>query len=1514
GGRRSSDDDENLLNDIFGFSITSGDDADSYAQTGDVAGTAFASGPASLSDANGTYTWSVSSLPVGATVMYSAGDAAAVVVIPVGSGQITFLAYDWFDAAPVGSQDGGWLEILDIAVTQDGSNPADVSVFDNGSFVDTSGGSDAESDNIQATLNGQGHNVTTFTGITAADFAAVLQVTIGGDLDGEALTAQGNLGISWSADDNDNDIDGVATAPADRSVSFDVQTAPADLTSNGVPVVYSVSEDGLTLTAIAGEGETVVFTVVISDEGTGTYDFTLLDNLDHLEANTEDDINLSFDFTATDSDGDAVGSHFTITVDDDAPVIGAAEDSTVDEEGLATAATQDDGYDGDVAGIALTAGGDLNISWGSDDNNAGDANRSVEFDAAQPSLSGLKSNGVAVTFVLSNDDTVLTAKAGELTVFTVSLSDLESGSYDFEQYDNLDHPTTDTEDDINLIFTFTATDSDGNTANSSFTVTVDDDAPVFVTDSESLTVDEDGLAGASADAGREGEVTGTNSATATGNLADNFSFGADGKAAAAIFSVNGVEAVAGTITVETAQYRIEVTASTGAYTFTLLDSVLEAGADENLQSLPFIDLTVIAEDGDGDQISGDITLDVSVLDDIPVLTADTNSNDAVVEDTDTKAEGNVLTNDTGADGSVVTTTTKMTGTYGFVTIDADGEYIYELNNDADNVQALTQGQIVTDAFDYTVVDGDGDTAESTLTITVTGTNDAPTAVADTVPSLLNRYVELPGSPNTSTSIPESNITIADSLSTHLTLKDNFTISATFEVKGTPIFYNTFFHKEGAFSLSVTGDKLQFQLATEKFTAKVNPDTGLVETNFEEIHSFDERHQTDLSFHVDAVNDIKFSYDGVNVTITNTDKNGVTSTYTTPYTGTIVDPGNPITIGNGPTVVVDFGDLGTHTASRSLEADIDNIAMSVNGNEVLNLDFENGLDSALVTIGSEANLVEEIINEDTPFIISVAKLLANDSDIEGDTFNIVSVQGGVNGTAVLSADKITVTFTPDDDYFGPASFTYTIEDTYGAADTATVNFNIASVNDAPVAKGETIVKVAEADSATVSPFASDEFTYLGSDGLSADRTTFDFASAGRTNIGGVNDFNSYYIDNDAGAGAERLFFFFDDGLEEFQDDDYVGSEDNISERYYVDSAGYYNEGMEYRFAYDLISAVVTFSGSAKVDGADVVEVRAYGHSNTDYITGTFDAATQTVEIGEEGFEFDRVVVFAKDPTDGSITEFRVASVRGSYAVERSLNDFVINKGMLLANDTDDAGDMVVKLGDGILYDDSDTAIGTISLDAQGNVLVSPNPGFDADEGYDPSVNAGVPIHFSYSVVDSDGVESESVQALIKVKIGGDSETGYSHSLKLEFTTDGGGFGVADGLLIGTDGEDKLFGNDGNDQIIGGKGNDELTGDGGIGAGADTFIWNREDVETSASPAHDKVLDFDASEGDVLNLSDLLADGSHTIEGVKNSSGDLQLNIKSGSSTVQEIELSGVSGEYAAATLQSLLASGAIDDGI
>ncbi|MCQ4349136.1 cadherin-like domain-containing protein [Pseudomonas stutzeri] len=65
-------------------------------------------------------------------------------------------------------------------------------------------------------------------------------------------------------------------------------------------------------------------------------------------------------------------------------------------------------------------------------------------------------------------------------------------------------------------------------------------------------------------------------------------------------------------------------------------------------------------------------------------------------------------------------------------------------------------------------------------------------------------------------------------------------------------------------------------------------------------------------------------------------------------------------------------------------------------------------------------------EDTPVTFAAADLLGNDSDVDGDTLSIASVTSGTGGTAVLNADG-TVTFTPDADFNGVATFSYTVTD-------------------------------------------------------------------------------------------------------------------------------------------------------------------------------------------------------------------------------------------------------------------------------------------------------------------------------------------------------------------------------------------------------------------------------------------------------------------------------------------------------
>ncbi len=76
-------------------------------------------------------------------------------------------------------------------------------------------------------------------------------------------------------------------------------------------------------------------------------------------------------------------------------------------------------------------------------------------------------------------------------------------------------------------------------------------------------------------------------------------------------------------------------------------------------------------------------------------------------------------------GSSVNLGQPIVGTYGTLTLNADGSYLYVQNQAATN--DLSEGEIVTDTFSYLADDGDtGTSATANLVITITGTNDVPT--------------------------------------------------------------------------------------------------------------------------------------------------------------------------------------------------------------------------------------------------------------------------------------------------------------------------------------------------------------------------------------------------------------------------------------------------------------------------------------------------------------------------------------------------------------------------------------------------------------------------------------------------------------------------------------------------------------------------------------------------------------------------------------------------------------------
>jgi VCBS repeat-containing protein len=82
-------------------------------------------------------------------------------------------------------------------------------------------------------------------------------------------------------------------------------------------------------------------------------------------------------------------------------------------------------------------------------------------------------------------------------------------------------------------------------------------------------------------------------------------------------------------------------------------------------------------------------------------------------------------------GSAANVGSGVAGTFGTLNLAADGRYTYTANAAFD---ALTAGQHVADQFTITVSDGHGGTADTTLTITITGADDAPVVTAPTATS------------------------------------------------------------------------------------------------------------------------------------------------------------------------------------------------------------------------------------------------------------------------------------------------------------------------------------------------------------------------------------------------------------------------------------------------------------------------------------------------------------------------------------------------------------------------------------------------------------------------------------------------------------------------------------------------------------------------------------------------------------------------------------------------------------
>jgi len=312
-----------------------------------------------------------------------------------------------------------------------------------------------------------------------------------------------------------------------------------------------------------------------------------------------------------------------------------------------------------------------------------------------------------------------------------------------------------------VTFTYTAMDDSGavNATSVAKTITVTvtgvNDAPVLVSGASLIAIDEDTIVNpgqaisalltyntdvtdVDAASSQSGIAITANAANAGTEGAWEFSTDA-GVTWLAIGAANDIGAAVALSVSTLVRFNpvLDYNGTPPALSFRALDNTFAGSFSSSTGSVVTTDSSVNGGTTPISSASNTLNIVVNPINDAPIAVADVDSGN---EGNETVASvpvtGNVLTNDTDVDSlqSAFTATAQVVvGTYGTLTLLADGSYSYVIDDANPTVDALNMGANVSEVFNYTMNDNnptDPKSSNSTLSITIDGTNDAPVAVVD----------------------------------------------------------------------------------------------------------------------------------------------------------------------------------------------------------------------------------------------------------------------------------------------------------------------------------------------------------------------------------------------------------------------------------------------------------------------------------------------------------------------------------------------------------------------------------------------------------------------------------------------------------------------------------------------------------------------------------------------------------------------------------------------------------------
>jgi|GEM_PF-5040054 len=393
------------------------------------------------------------------------------------------------------------------------------------------------------------------------------------------------------------------------------------------------------------------------------------------------------------------------------------------------------------------------------------------------------------------------------------------------------------------------------------------------------------------------------------------------------------------------------------------------------------------------------TFDIVVT---PVNDDPVGTNDAYATAEDTSlvvdAVSGVLSNDSDAEDDSLVAVIASQPTNGNVNLNADGSFTYTPNSNFSGI----------DSFQYEVSDGNGRTDQSTVTINVGGSNDDPVAINDTYS--VGEDSSLTVTRANGVLANDSDAENDDLLASIVSQPTNGTVNLS---------------DDGSFTYTPIADFF----GTDSFEYQVSDGNGGTA-------------QGTVLINVDGFNDPPLATND-NYTasedsmLSMAPQNGVLANDFDPENDTLLasivsQPANG-TLNLNDDGSFDYTPNANFVGLDSFEYQI-NDGNGGTAQATAQIVVNNANDPPIAVDDAFATLENQPLTGD---------LLANDSDLDGDSLNTTLVALPNNGLVTINPDG-TFTYTPDPDFVGNDSFVYQVDDGNNATDLAAVEITISPV--------------------------------------------------------------------------------------------------------------------------------------------------------------------------------------------------------------------------------------------------------------------------------------------------------------------------------------------------------------------------------------------------------------------------------------------------------------------------------------